>query len=199
MKHREFHARRLDVISFAEEGATLQGSAPLSDLPRLAQTLHADANAGARPNRVTWTARGEQRRRHAVQPELWLHLHAEALLPLVCQRCLAAVETPLTIDRWIRFAATEAQAAALDAESDDDVLSLDPPPDLLELVEDELLLDAPIVPRHERCPQPLPTITEPHQPAGLSNGDAPEGRRQPFAALAALRGQLKADEDDSQD
>jgi uncharacterized protein len=36
------------------------------------------------------------------------------------------------------------------------VLALEPALDLKELVEDELLLALPLVPRHEVCPEPLP-------------------------------------------
>ena len=53
---------------------------------------------------------------------------------------------------WIaalRFVDGEAQAEALDADSEDDVLALAPALDLRTLVEDELLLAWPIVPRHD--------------------------------------------------
>ncbi len=76
--------------------------------------------------------------------------------------------------------ASEAEAERLDAESDDDHLVLVPRLDLLALVEDELILELPLVPRHEGiCPEPLP------QPAA---DEAPvDERPNPFAALAALR------------
>ena len=50
--------------------------------------------------------------------------------------------------------------------------------DLRELIEDELLLAMPLVPRHEVCPEPLPVRTDEDMP-----DDAPN----PFAALAALK------------
>ena len=50
--------------------------------------------------------------------------------------------------------------------------------DLHELVEDELLLDLPLVPRHEVCPEALTTSFE----------EEPEAPREhPFAALAGLK------------
>jgi uncharacterized protein len=50
--------------------------------------------------------------------------------------------------------------------------------DLLPLLEDELILAVPLVPRHERCPEPLPLpADEPDEmPA-----------EHPFAKLAALK------------
>ena len=111
-------------------------------------------------------------------PQTWLHLHAQASLALVCQRCLGPVETPLMAQRSFLFVAGEETAAQLDADSEDDVLALTRSLDLQELVEDELLLALPLVPRHELCPQPLP----------MEHGDAPdEERPNPFAALAALK------------
>ena len=62
------------------------------------------------------------------------------------------------------------------------LLALPPTLDLIELLEDELLLALPLVPRHEACPEPLP----------MSAGEVSEGEADdephPFAALAALRG-----------
>ena len=57
------------------------------------------------------------------------------------------------------------------------MLALEPALDLQSLVEDELLLALPLVPRHEVCPEPLPLEPEPAAPAAAH----------PFAALAALK------------
>ena len=64
-------------------------------------------------------------------------------------------------------------------DSEDDVLALTRALDLRELVEDELLLALPIVPRHEVCPEPLPQPADDAAPA--------EPAPHPFAALAALK------------
>ena len=75
----------------------------------------------------------------------------------------------------------EAEAARLDEESEDDVLELPPRLDLHALVEDELILALPLVPRHERLPGAA---------ARAGGTDAPEDDApapHPFAALAALR------------
>ncbi|MDP1159869.1 YceD family protein, partial [Klebsiella variicola] len=52
--------------------------------------------------------------------------------------------------------------------------------DARELIEDELLLALPLVPRHANCPQPLPGAGEQAEPEA-------EQRPNPFAALAALK------------
>ena len=75
---------------------------------------------------------------------------------------------------------TEAEAEQLDEVSEDDVMVLSPKMDVMALLEDELILALPLVPRHEpACPNPLP------QP--IDDLDEEEPAPNPFAALAALR------------
>ena len=69
-----------------------------------------------------------------------------------CQRCLHPVRERMTVSRSIRFARDENEAARLDADSDDDVLAVSRQFHLLELVEDELIMDLPMVPLHGHCP-----------------------------------------------
>ena len=176
MKPRPLDPRRLDVAFAAREGAALQGEWPLAGFERLAE---AQDEAGSA---VTWSATAAQRSRPGGAPQPGLHLLAQATVTRECQRCLKPMALPLAVDRRFLFAADEASAAALDAESDEaDVLVLAPRLDLHELVEDELLLALPIVPRHERCPEPLPVAAEPAAP------EASAAPPHPFAALAALK------------
>lgn len=178
MKSRPLDPTRLDVAAFAKDGGTLEGSLPLASLERLAESAHPEALPSA-TDLASWHARGESRPVRGGEPEIWLHLGAQARVSLICQRCLAPVETHLEAERSFRFVASEDAAAQLDADSEDDVLALPRSLDVAELVEDELLLAVPIVPRHDVCPQPLP----------MSHGDEVEEEPapNPFAALAALK------------
>lgn len=179
MKSRPLDPTRLDVAAFAKDGGTLDGTLPLTSLSRLAESAHPDATP-ADTEYATWHAEGESRPVRGGEPEIWLHLAAKARISLVCQRCLSPVETELEAERSFRFVAGEEAAAQLDADSEDDVLALPRSLDLTELVEDELLLVVPIVPRHDECPQPLPMS---HGDDELEDDPAPS----PFAALAALK------------
>jgi uncharacterized protein len=193
MKAREFHPRRLDVRSFAEAGEPLEGRDALGGFERLLQLRHTEtALDTASP--VAWAVRGELRPQRSGPPQVWLHLTGSTAMSQQCQRCLEGVEVPLAFDRWFLFVENERQAAELDAESEDDVLVISRQFDLLALVEDELLLVAPIVPRHEVCPVPVrlsageedldaPAPVDPAAPAAQETTAAPH----PFAALAALR------------
>lgn len=60
----------------------------------------------------------------------------------------------LYVDRSFRFVPDEETAELEDDDSDEDVLALSSEFNLLELIEDELLMEVPVVPRHEVCPVP---------------------------------------------
>ena len=174
---------RLDLRHLAQSADTLTGEDALSLFPRLA----AEA-ADAESRRVRWTARAEWRRAaevpgaKAVQaPVLWLHLSASTELPLTCQRCLGPVPEPLEVDRWFRFVADEAAAEAQDDDCDEDLLALEPRPDMLVVLEDELLMALPLVPMHEVCPEPV-LLADPNPLP-----EAQEVRPNPFAQLARLK------------
>lgn len=195
MKAREFNPRRIDVRPFAETGEPIDGNTPLGDFERLLHLRHTEAAVDtAAP--VCWSVQGELRTRSGSPPEVWLFLSGSTSLSQQCQRCLETVEVPLAFERWFQFVDNERQAAELDAESEDDVLVLSRQFDLLELVEDELLLVAPIVPRHEVCPTPVTLSVgdwsdEPEAPdtgTGAPSVQAQSGDKpNPFAVLAALR------------
>jgi uncharacterized protein len=177
MSPRAANPRRLDVAALAAAGATLDGSAGLADFPRLADGAPAGLDAP-----VTWAARFEQRRTPGVGLVPWLHLRAQARVARECQRCLQPVVLALEIDRAFRFAPDEATAAAQDADSEDDVLAASATFDLPALVEDELLLALPLVPKHDDCTLPLAGTAAPGGPEPVDEPD-----EHPFAGLAALR------------
>lgn len=175
---KEFVPTRLDVRALAQAGATLSGQEPLALYERLA----ADALGPVEGVLVDWSARGELRTAPGAAPEIWLHLQASTPLPLTCQRCMGPMQALVEADRAFRFVADEATAAALDDELDEDVLVLDPDFNLRELIEDELLMAEPLVPRHEVCPVEVPLAS--------SDDDfeaATAEKPNPFAALAQLR------------
>lgn len=177
MTSRDFDPLGIDVTAFAKAGGELGGRWPVEQLERLAACVEAGARE-AMAGDVAWQARGELRTLRGAENQVWLHLSASTRLPLECQRCLRPVETALEVNRDFLFVHGEDAAAQLDTDSDDDVLALTRSLDLRELIEDELLLALPLVPRHEVCPEPLraPVDDEPL-----------EEKPNPFAALAGLK------------
>ncbi len=180
MQERQPNPRALRLEPLCKAGATVQGTWPLVGMQRLAADFAAVADGNAH-----WALQGSTRAVAGGEAELWVRVQAHALVPLQCQRCLGPMAERLDVDRAIRFVRGEDLAARLDEETDDDVLSLPAALDLHALVEDELILALPLVPRHAGpCPQPLLPETAaadetPPQPAN----EEPH----PFAALAALK------------
>ena len=177
MTARAFNPLSVDIAAFARHQGEESGVWSLRALDRLCDEAHADAKPIA-TEQLTWRATGESRARRGGEPQAWLHLECRARLALVCQRCLQPVETALHTQRSFQFAADEVLAAAIDSESEEDVLALSRTLNLIELIEDELLLELPLVPRHLACPQPLklPEDAEPF-----------EERANPFAVLDDLK------------
>ena len=190
---------RLDVAAFATDGNALEGDWPGPTLERLASLQVPPQDLGQAD--VHWRVRGERRLKAGSEAELWLTLSAQAPVWLTCQRCLQPMAVDLALERRLRFVHGESQAEALDAESDDDVLALPRWLDLRELVEDELLLGLPLVPRHETCPQPLPvTIHLEDDSVGPAGERLHEGEGAPDTASAAsadAAGQLDDDISDT--
>jgi uncharacterized protein len=179
-KARTVDPRALDVAALCRNGQALEGRWPLATMTRLADGLAGPPGDGD----VAWQARGSTVPVAGGEAELWLALEAQAPVLLQCQRCLQPLAETLAVDRRVRFVRGEDEAARLDEESDDDVLALPARLDLHALVEDELILALPLVPRHEVCPEPLPL---PKAEPAADAGDAAEAKPNPFAALAALR------------
>ncbi len=184
MKEHLFFPERLDVAAFARDGGQLSGELPAGSLTRLADAAAPEAPASAWPA-VKWSATGERREPRGAQAQTWLYLEASAVTQLTCQRCLRPVEEHVEFTRWFRFVHDEAAAAEIDAETEEDLLVLSRSFDVLELIEDELLLSLPLVPRHQQCPEPLAAPLDP----ALLEGELESERPHPFAALAALKKQ----------
>jgi uncharacterized protein len=174
----KYDPQRLDVRAFARDAGEIMASEPLQQFERLAL----DAQETGRAISVNWSASGELKLAGAGEPEIWLHVKAHALVPMVCQRCLDIADNELNVQRSFRFAASEEQAAALDDECEEDVLVLERDFKLRELVEDELLMALPLVAAHTVCPQ------EPTMQVADAGFDAEiEAKPHPFAQLASLQ------------
>ncbi len=175
MAGRRSDPHKIDVAALAADAGRLEGDIDAHTLERWRDMQSPPADMPL-PS-VRWSARGEQRGRSGTAAQTWLQLQVFAQAWLTCQRCLQPFAAPIEIDRMFRFVPTEGEAEALDADSEDDVLALGPSLDLIALIEDELLLAWPLVPRHERC----------SQPAQRESGE-PAASASPFAVLTTLKG-----------
>ncbi|GAB4397711.1 MAG: DUF177 domain-containing protein [Rhodoferax sp.] len=168
---------RVDVRAQAQRQGQLSGQALLCRFDRLIRDLPAFDPALS----LQWSADFFMRPGPQGQTQAWLTLRAQAQVPLICQRCLLPVLMPVEFVRDFRFVASEAQAEAEDDEAEEDLLVLSRQFDLAELLEDELILSLPLVPRHDVCPEPV--VMSAVDPLFDSAAQRPN----PFQALTAIK------------
>jgi len=188
-----FNLYDLDIKKFAQDGAQAAGELNLADFARVCEDLPPDT---ARPlPAVQWQAQGLWRNvlgqsvpysSSEVMGQPWLHLTIHTEVARHCQRCLQAMVLPVAVDRLFRFVPDEETASAQDEDSLEDVLVWDKHFDLHALLEDEMLLDLPLIPTHEHCPS-VGGVQIAATPAPQKNDDT----QQPFAGLADLFKQAK--------
>jgi uncharacterized protein len=174
---KEFAPTRLDIKALALAAGSLSGRDSLLKYERLVldhQGIQPDSS-------LNWAITGELRTGRDGKPEPWLHLSLDTHFDLTCQRCLGPVSIPFSAERSFRFVATEAEAEAQDDDSEEDVLVISREFNLAELIEDELVMGQPLIPRHEVCPTPVKL-----EAADADFDAAGASKPNPFAALASL-------------
>ncbi|MDP2367836.1 YceD family protein [Rhodoferax sp.] len=168
----------VDIRALALSNAQMTGSEPLAGYARLmAETLPDGGQALMR-----WEARCDTRADASGALQPWMHLTVTVSLSLICQRCLGAVAVPVAVDRLFRFVSSEDVAELEDEEADEDVLALDKQFRLRDLIEDEVLMAMPLVPRHETCPGNVQLSA-----ADPGFEEALAAKPKPFDALAAFK------------
>jgi uncharacterized protein len=179
---KNFDLKRLHVKAFAKDGLSLSGLQPLGFFERLADLATTQTASNAESIQVQWAISGEIAPVVGGEAQIFLHLKASVCLPMQCQRCLGPVQLDVLSEQTFRFVADEATAEAEDDESEEDLLVLVPDFDVWELIEDELIMSAPIVPKHPVCPTSVPmSVSDESFEAALAE------RPNPFAALAQLK------------
>jgi len=198
--------RELDLYEFARSGRQAAGVVRVSQLPRMLAEVPAEAPD--RDTAFTWQAEGSTQPElqddgtEGPQPYLRLAVHGSAWF--VCQRCLAPYEQPFNVDAIYRIVDTDAQAEEFPLDEDEvEVIVGSRQFDLVDLIEEELLLSLPLVPKHDVCPQVHESLTSGASGAegeGVSEEEAEKGdegvkgeageepeRPNPFAALESLK------------
>jgi uncharacterized protein len=136
---------RFDAFRLAEKDGSLAGEIDARTLERVVDRLV----AGDAPVRIAWRIDGA----HDPVQRPMLRVTIEGSLPLACQRCLQPFELPIRQQTGLLLAANEDELELLDAEEPEVVLA-SAPIDARTLIEDEILLSLPFVPRHAEgsCP-----------------------------------------------
>jgi uncharacterized protein len=127
-----------DALALAGQRQQLAGSVDARALPRAAEWI-----AGAGPVPLDWRIVGTTDARG--RPALAVVL--EGSVPLECQRCLRVFSWPVEQRTLLLLAGNEDELARLDEIDEHEVVLAAVPQEALALVEDELLLTLPFVPR----------------------------------------------------
>lgn len=161
-----------DAFDVAHRRASFTGVLDAATSSRTAELLAPEGRAAE----VRWRIEG------TVDPmdRPALEISLDGAVPLVCQRCLKAFSWPIGQRTLLLLARDERALAELDAEDEHEVILAAAATDTATLVEDELLLTLPFVPRCERaeCTQ-----------SGLAGASETIARAPApaFAALAAIK------------
>lgn len=149
----------IDGLQFARAGLELRGSLTLDKLPRLAQMQGSTEG-------LEYCLRGST----ASNGKACLRISVKGDVQLICQRCLGSLQVPLEVEVELQLAGDAREIAQ--AEDDIDRVLASTEMDVAQLVEDEVILALPMVPRHESC---------------VAAGAESQSRESRFGALAALR------------
>ena len=157
----------IDLRTLARDGRLVQGEVPVSRLGRLAESVLEPSGT------VVFSFQGER----DDEGKLYVDLRIRADLVLECQRCLEGLKWPCDVQNRLLLLRPGDPLPEDELENDAvDALEVEPLTDLLALVEDEVLLALPLVPRHDDC--------EPPVKAGVDEETSP------FAVLRQLRGKV---------
>lgn len=182
------HLQQFDLIAFARSAqrtpAQQSGQLLFSDLPRIAAE---QAISTPTPSPVIWSIHGHSEQRlGSTKPLLSITMQLHTDIWLMCQRCLQPYRHPIAIHNRFVIVHTEEQAQTLDMENDEvDAIVGSHQFDLLDLIEEELLLALPLVPRHESCASPALT------PSQDKTVPTKATKTSPFAILAELKQKSK--------
>ena len=167
---------KINPWQLAADQGRLTGDLALAELPRLAALL--DQTNGV--VNITLTAGIDGQGLRFIAGRL------QATVELTCQRCLGPLQLPLDVVVQLGLVQTEVEADRLPDDYEPLVASPDCVMTIADLVEDELLLALPQIPRHADrwdcevhgygAPDPA-LITEQRRPFGLLASLLPESKR----------------------
>lgn len=167
----------VDPWRLARKGEQLRGVLQIGEMERLQGSLSDSSGDAA----VELTFETDERGHPVV------HGMVVAELALACQNCLQTYRQPVTANMRLAVVANEEQAEMVSGDHEPLLVS-EGQLFLMDMIEDELILALPIIPRHPEgeCPQEQTTVDgEGGQPAADN----------PFAVLRSLKKDRNPDEE----
>lgn len=177
---------RVDHRKLVNDQAILQGTIPLHRFTRLVQSLERDA--GDLNARLEFR-KGGKRRTLVVG-------RANVEVSLICQACLDSLVYSLDVEVRLNLVNSDSDLLELDLSENGLVVESNLAV-LVDLFEDELIVNLPMVPRHEdgKCRDTSGFVSDVFNKSltenSTKNGEMGEDRVRPFAALSEMQEQAK--------
>ena len=133
----------IDSLAFARESGLLQGELPVAELTRVLDMLTASAGS------LAYRVRGQMGKRAQLVVEV------DGVLSVRCPRCLEGIDHSVRVRSLLELVGDEKEPTQEEIEDDSkDFLVAQKELDVVALIEDEVILDLPVAPRHKSCVLP---------------------------------------------
>ncbi len=162
----------IDPFRFAQNGIQLEGEIQLRKMPRLGQSLL--SNEGIVNVKMEFDVD------EVGTP--FMHGTFSCSVSMICERCMKPMDVVLNTDSLLAMVISERKIDGLAEQYEPWLLENNDPVELSTIVEDELILNLPLVPRHEEMCLPSDAWT-----VGDDENIESEKRESPFAMLAELK------------
>lgn len=163
--------KEIDPFRFAHNGLHLQGQLALSKMSRLAASLANDEGIVDVDMQFDIDELGTP----------YLAGRFKTTLTLICERCMEPMTINVDTECLLGFVKSEYKAEQLAEQYEPWFVENDEPVDPIRIVEDELILALPLVPRHDYS-----CLPEDAWYSGEKEGEA-EKPASPFAVLSVLK------------
>ena len=160
----------IDPLALAQKRRRLRGEIPLQQMYRLAESLF--ATQGNARLELQFDKSGRQAS---------ITGYVEAMLTLQCQCCLGEMAWPVKSEVNLGVVTSVDEALRLPESMEPLLLEGESEVPLADIVQDEILLAIPAIPRHTNCHHPGAPDPKPEKP-------------HPFAGLAELKTKLSSQE-----
>lgn len=166
--------KAIEPYRFAHNGQEIIGEIDVADLPRLQEIVHADAGVISVRLRFEIDALGTP----VVEGDFTTEL------TLICERCTEPMQLPMDVHCELALVRHEHFIQGLDEEYEPWIVEPGIDIDPASLIEDELMLALPIVPRHSHPCLPDSVWESQDEETGTQEEKQPAS---PFAVLADLK------------
>ena len=163
--------KEIDPLRFAHSGLTLAGEIPVSEMPRLCEVLHDSSGVVIVNMQFDIDSTGTP----------YLNGQFAVTVNLLCERCMEPMAHSIKLSTMLAIIGHEGKIEGLAEQYEPWLLSDTKLVDPAEVVEDELILALPLVPKHD-----YPCLPDALWQAGEQEIEA-EKPASPFAVLSALK------------